>query len=198
DLYVTFGSTNNIANPLPIQLLSFTAQCQEQDVVLNWSTASEENNAYFTLLRSEDMENFEEIAIITGAGNSNNIINYSYTDRNTVDGDFYYQLKQTDYDGKSETFDPIHLNCTKGNEVDLNVLYDGDQVYAVLNNAISGKSYNMIIIDYTGRIIIEENQKVNTNNYYRIPKSNLAAGLYNIIYFADGDTNSLTKKFYVR
>ena len=195
---VTFGSTNNIANPLPIQLLSFTAQCQEQNVVINWSTASEENNDYFTILRSEDAEHFEEVATISGAGNSNEVINYRFTDWNAAGSDFYYMLKQTDYDGKSETFAPIFVNCKQSKDVELRVLYDGEQAYAVLNNAQSGSSYNMMIIDYTGRVIVEQKQVVNSKNYYRIPSSQLASGIYSIIYFTDDGASRLTQKFFVR
>ncbi len=198
NLDITFGSTDNVANPLPIQLLSFTAQCQEQDVVLNWSTASEENNNYFTLLRSKDAEHFEEIAQITGAGNSNEVLNYSYADYNAAAGNYYYMLKQTDYNGESETFEPIFVNCKQSKEVELKVLYDGEQAYAVLNNAQSGSSYNMIIIDYTGRVVVEQKQVVNAQNYYRIPSAQLASGIYTIIYFTDDGSTRLNEKFYVR
>ena len=198
DLYVTFGSTNNIANPLPIQLLSFTAQCQEQDVVLNWSTASEENNQYFTLLRSNDAEHYEVIAQISGAGNSNEILNYSFVDRYVINGsNYYYTLKQTDYDGKSETFDPVHAKCNQDNEVSLQIRYDNDIVYAVLSNSQIGSIYNMMIIDHTGRVVVQEKQNVNFQNYYRIPSQDLAAGLYSVIYYYNGSI-SLNEKFFVR
>jgi len=195
---VTFGSTNNIANPLPIQLLSFTAQCQEQDVVINWSTASEENNNYFTILRSDDAEHYEEIAQISGAGNSNEILNYSFNDWNAAEKNFYYMLKQTDYNGDEEIFKPIFVNCQQSKDVELKVLYDGEQAYAVLNNAQSGSRYNMMIIDYTGRVVVEQKQVVNAQNYYRIPGEQLAAGIYNIIYFTDNGATRLNEKFFVR
>jgi len=196
DLYVTFGSTNNVANPLPIQLLSFTAQCQEQDVILEWSTATEENNDYFTLLRSDDAEHYEAIVQIVGAGNSNNVVNYSYTDYNAKDGNYYYKLKQTDYDGKSETFSTVHVNCDTKKEHSLEILYDGNQPYALLSNANSSDKYTMVIIDYTGRVVLQETKTVNSQNYYRIPKENLAAGVYNIIYY-NSSAVKLNQKFMV-
>ena len=196
--YFTFGSSDNVNNPLPIQLLSFTAQCQQQDVVLNWSTASEENNAYFTLLRSDDAEHYEEIAQISGAGNSNEIINYSFSDWNAANGTYYYMLKQTDYNGQSESFAPVYVNCNQEKEVSLKMLYDGDNAYALLSNAQSGSYYNMMIIDHTGRILIQEKQNVNTQNYYRIPKEQLASGLYSIIYFTDDGTVRLNEKVFIR
>ena len=198
DLYVTFGSTNNIANPLPIELLSFTAQCQKQDVVIEWSTASEENNNYFTLLRSDDAEHYEEIAQITGTGNSNTVVNYRFEDWNAANGNYYYMLKQTDYDGNNETFAPVHVNCENNEEVKLQIRYDGNQPYALLSNAQSGSRYNMMIIDHTGRIVVQEKQLVNTQNYYQLPIQQLANGLYSIIYYSDNGAIQLNEKFFVR
>jgi hypothetical protein len=198
DLYVTFGSTNNIANPLPIQLLSFTAQCQAQDVVIEWSTASEENNDYFTILRSDDAEHYEEVAQINGAGNSNEVLNYRYQDWNAANGNYYYMLKQTDYDGANETFKPVYVKCDNKEEVSLQIFYDGANVYATLKNAESGDKYQMIVIDHTGRIVYEETQFVNANHYYRIPVGNLTGGLYSIIYYNETGNTRMSEKFMVR
>jgi len=197
-LDVTFGSTNNIANPLPIELLSFTAQCQKQDVIIEWSTVSEENNNYFTLLRSEDAEHYEEIAQILGAGNSNEVLNYSYQDWNAASGQYYYMLKQTDFDGKNETFTPVFVSCKETKEVSLKILYDANQVYALLSNAESGSRYNMMIIDHTGRIVVQETQRVNAQNFYRIPYEQLASGLYSIIYFTDDGSERLNQKVFIK
>ena len=192
----TFGSDDNIVNPLPIQLLSFTAQCQNHDVILEWSTAAEINNDYFTLLRSEDYKHYQDVAQIVGAGNSNNVVNYRFTDFGAADGIYYYMLKQTDYDGKSEIFSPIHVNCGTKKELSLDVFYDGAQPYALLSNANSSDRYTVVIIDYTGRIVLQETQTVNSQNYYRIPKENLAKGVYSIIYYNSSSVR-LNQKFMV-
>lgn len=85
--------------PLPVTLTSFTGKAQNKAVVLNWATASEQNNKSFTLLRSHDGKTFEEIAKIDGAGNSATVKNYSYTDENPYPGVNYYQLQQEDFNG---------------------------------------------------------------------------------------------------
>ncbi len=76
------------SSPLPIELLSFTAQCNSlnlhqgiAEVFLHWQTASETNNDYFVLEKSKDAINWIEIANIDGAGNSNSLLNYNYIDQ---------------------------------------------------------------------------------------------------------------------
>lgn len=100
------GSTGNDLGVLPVELLHFQASIQHNHhVALSWSTASETNNDYFTIERSEDGENFYEIGRVTGNGTTNQVIDYIFTDKFPFSSIEYYRLKQTDYDGKFEHFD---------------------------------------------------------------------------------------------
>ncbi|TAL58029.1 MAG: T9SS type A sorting domain-containing protein [Bacteroidetes bacterium] len=113
--------------PLPIELLSFSANCQDETAVLNWATASETNNNYFTVERSlspsPSGEGWAEVGTIIGAGNSSTIHNYEFVDAfppSLVErggGEVYYRLKQTDYNGKYEYYGPISVNCNAGQTI---------------------------------------------------------------------------------
>jgi len=87
--------------PLPIELLYFKTNVNSvNQVVLNWATASETNSYFFTIEKSINGFEFEEVTQIGGGGNSSSLIEYIYK-YNTPDiGTSYYRLKQTDYDGK--------------------------------------------------------------------------------------------------
>jgi len=106
-----FVISSENANPLPIELVMFDATCEDGKVVLNWATASEKNNQYFSVERSADGLAWEEVGRVSGAGNSNTLLNYSETDAQPLNGLSYYRLKQTDYDGASETFAPANIQC---------------------------------------------------------------------------------------
>lgn len=84
---------------LPVDLLSFEAKGESDQVTLTWSTASELNNDYFEIERSVDRVHFEAIDRIYGAGNSNEVIDYQTADESPLWGTSYYRLKQTDFDG---------------------------------------------------------------------------------------------------
>lgn len=89
------------SNPLPVELLSFTAERSfENDVILHWATASEIDNEKFVIEKTRDGKTFEVVSTVKGAGNSNVIHNYSSRDQHPFDGESYYRLKQTDYNGK--------------------------------------------------------------------------------------------------
>jgi hypothetical protein len=86
--------------PLPIELLNFEGECAGNSIKLHWTTASELNNDYFTIERSTDGINFSEIGHVDGAGNSDQRLNYSFTDHTFVSNENYYRLKQTDFNGQ--------------------------------------------------------------------------------------------------
>lgn len=89
-------------NNLPIELISFNARAEDKESVLEWSTATETNNAYFSIERSADGVNFEEIGRLAGAGMSYERLDYRWVDRTPRAGINYYRLRQTDFDGSSE------------------------------------------------------------------------------------------------
>jgi hypothetical protein len=84
--------------PLPIELIDFTATPRQSEVDLKWSTASELNNDFFTIQRSRDAENWEDVITVKGAGTVNVRTDYETTDGLPFSGVSYYRLKQTDYD----------------------------------------------------------------------------------------------------
>jgi hypothetical protein len=93
----TIGNTD-LSNPLPIQLISFNATVQQTEVKLQWSTASELNNDFFTIERSKDAESWEDLVEIKGAGNSQVRLDYETIDGLPYTGVSYYRLRQTDFD----------------------------------------------------------------------------------------------------
>ena len=95
--------------PMPVDLISFAGGLDpsESIVILTWTIASQINNDYFEIQRSTDVEEWQTISVIEGEGNSNIQMTYNSLDYDPVKGVSYYRLKQTDYDGKTETFNPI-------------------------------------------------------------------------------------------
>ncbi len=86
--------------PLPVDLLFFNAQIiSNKFIELSWSTASEVNNAFFTVERSVDALTFYSVLEVAGAENSNELHTYSVIDNEPINGVSYYRLKQTDFDG---------------------------------------------------------------------------------------------------
>ncbi len=100
--------------PLPIELVNFDGLETNGYNLLYWNTASEHNNDYFTLERSLNGDNWKGIIKISGAGNSQLNISYSYLDKSFESGKInYYRLLQTDFNGEQKLYDPISIDNTK-------------------------------------------------------------------------------------
>ena len=111
--YFTFGS-NSAANALPVEFIHFEATRQSpQEVIVEWATATEENNDYFEVQRSSDGINFEVIDEIDGNGTTIYRQDYSYTDVQAPSGVTYYRLRQVDY---NEVFDYSTIEMVEGAE----------------------------------------------------------------------------------
>ncbi|HRO76911.1 MAG TPA: T9SS type A sorting domain-containing protein, partial [Crocinitomicaceae bacterium] len=96
-----------VACPLPIELISFNAVSNDCSVSLTWTTGTETNNERFEVYRSTDGKKWTLAGVTSGAGNSSTATSYRLIDTDVAsNGIYYYRLKQIDFDGRSETFNP--------------------------------------------------------------------------------------------
>lgn len=103
---------------LPISLLSFDiTKLSDNTVKLSWLTASELNNAFFTLEKSSNALDFQVFQIIEGAGSSTEINTYEVIDEEPLEGLSYYRLKQTDFDGSYQYHTILSVFLEKNNKI---------------------------------------------------------------------------------
>jgi hypothetical protein len=116
NLALQFTNAGDIcAFPLPVKLSYSSLTCDNTGITINWETASEKNNDYFTISFSEDGKNWRPITTIDGAGNSANSIFYKETLNIQSNLVSYYRLSQTDFDGTSEVLNTFAANCGETN-----------------------------------------------------------------------------------
>jgi len=112
DAWLIGVSAENTLIELPVGLTSFIAQPREHAVDLEWTTATEQNSRYFNVERTQDGVNWSSIGQVTAAGNSQQILQYNYVDRQPLTGANYYRLQEVADDGSS-VYSPIrNLNFT--------------------------------------------------------------------------------------
>ncbi|MGQ3013798.1 MAG: T9SS type A sorting domain-containing protein, partial [Flavobacteriales bacterium] len=151
-------SGTGATSPLPIVLGSFNAECAKGGVEIRWTTMSEVNNAYFTIERSADAEHWELVREISGAGNSNTLLNYSITDDRPLNGISYYRLRQTDHNGDNETFAPQSVTCFGNAQNGLLIYPNPSNDYFVLNFSTAADMAGSVeLMDMTGRRVAIQN-----------------------------------------
>ncbi len=114
--YLAFDSLENkwkiicskliyVDDPLPVELTNFTSLVTGSDLILNWTTASEENNSGFEIQRSSKDQIWSAAGFVKGAGNSAEPNSYTFNDRNLNSGIYNYRLKQIDFNGNFKYYD---------------------------------------------------------------------------------------------
>ncbi|MGE0587688.1 MAG: T9SS type A sorting domain-containing protein [Cyclobacteriaceae bacterium] len=97
----TFTVTD-ASQSLPVELISFTAKAGFESAILEWATSSELNFDYFSVQRSTNGKDFEEIGQVSGHGTTDNRHDYSFVDESVLVQNLYYRLKTVDFDGYTE------------------------------------------------------------------------------------------------
>ena len=194
----TLGSTD-AGLFLPIDLLSFTGECVNNQTNIEFVVASQVNNEYFTIKRSKNNLEWEEVGFINGGGTNNEEITYTWTDYSPKSGVNYYKLFQTDIDGISKSFSPIAINCE--NKVDDYHIYPNptnDKVSVEFElEYYQGDDIQMVLKDFKG-VIVKSNpiELKRGYNYFELDLSKLQNGFYVLSY--SGTKNHIPSKRIVK
>jgi hypothetical protein len=189
-----FGQGNG--SPLPVELSSFSASCDEGVVTLSWSTASEQNSSHFDVEKSTDGENWRVIGTILAAGNSTQEINYSFIDSEKSIDQNYYRLNQVDIDGKNEYFGPITVACEDDSKI---TTYPNPSKgeFNLVMHAQTNEKVTLKITDGNSRVISTKVLDLqNGINLFPI-RENLSSGVYHIQLISEtGKTTVLKHSVY--
>ena len=168
------------AGPLPVELIKFEAKYQGVYNKLSWITASEHNNSHFEIQKSTDGINFITISKTKGAGNSNQIIEYSYLDSSQSIA--YYRLKQIDFNGSFEYSKIIKVSGKK--DMTLNVVSvspnpSTDKIKIQINLA-DIQSIQFALYDKQGKKILTQSTTEYSEDYtiINLDLSYLASDIY--------------------
>ncbi len=144
---------------LPVELSSFTGYADGNNVMLDWTTASELDNDYFEVHYSVNGVDFERIGTVTGQGTTSFETDYSFEHRNPLIGANYYRLKQVDFDGKFEYSDIIMIRMRKDNGSDSEFsIYPNPSTERTLSlrgiNLDAAERVNVEVFDLFGRMVL--------------------------------------------
>ncbi|PKP45821.1 MAG: hypothetical protein CVT95_08060 [Bacteroidetes bacterium HGW-Bacteroidetes-12] len=194
------GPFNFGSAPLPITLVSFDALPKANKVELKWLTASEINNAFFTVERSTDAQNWEEIIITQGAGNSNQLLTYIETDFKPLDGISYYRLKQTDFDGQFEYFNIVPVRFEKDAPLEFTLFpnpIQKEETLGISANFLANEEILIVIRDMQGKEFYSKAHiKLANNALIAVPiDKSIPSGIYVII--ATSENSIYSKKLVI-
>jgi hypothetical protein len=193
--FSVFGGAGG-GSALPVELLSFSANCSGEQNIISWQTASEYNSSYFDLEYSRDGLLWQSLYQTDAAEFSNELVEYSYIHENGSTENHYYKLHQYDIDGKAELFGPIYISCQPNLTAEIKTYPtpSSDEFYVYI------KEYNQVgdaileIIDSKGEVAFNENIQLEEGiNIFAIRKD-MAPGIYTVRVKCKGKTLGNTRQ----
>ena len=156
------------SSPLPIELIDFSATCEDGRVNVKWSTASETNNAFYSVMRSKDAQVWEKVKDVVGAENSVNTLAYEIWDSEPYAGVSYYKLVQTDMDGTETELRSTTSSC-------------GDYVFEIISvqsdyNTFGG-AINLLVSAGTDEVFDLELRDMSGKLLHQVARVNLVEGI---------------------
>jgi len=196
-----------VSTIIPVELVSFTSSVNDNNVTLNWMTATETNNMGFQIERGKTKdarrEEWHIIGFIDGKGTTTEIQTYSFSDENLDAGNYQYRLKQMDFDGSFEYSSIVEVEIGSPNKFILEQNYPNPFnpsttiKYTIPNVTLSGVEGSRVqlkVFDVLGNeIAILVNELQSSGNYEIVFNAEkLSSGIY--FYELTAGSIILTKK----
>ena len=178
------GNTSEFSEALivlPIELLSFSARSLEKQILLNWTTASEINNAGFEIERSLDGFDFEKIAWKVGKGNAQNENHYVFNDRKVLQNQiYYYRLRQIDLDGRFDYSNIVKAKILSTYNIEISPNPTYDRITIHLSDDLINEPLTIEIFNIIGSQVFSRNAVLNneTTFQFSFQNSNFSKGMY--------------------
>jgi Concanavalin A-like lectin/glucanases superfamily/Secretion system C-terminal sorting domain len=178
NLRFTLATINATQTALPIDLISFKASVQNDKVKLDWQTAKEINNDYFTVEYSQNAGDWKVLKKIKGAGTSYDVLNYTTMDDYPANGISYYRLKQTDVNGEFTYSNIVSVNLDRQPSLKI-AIYPNPAIDIILVNG--DDISELTVLDALGRDLTTScSFAFESKNQVKIDLSALSEGLYYI------------------
>jgi subtilisin family serine protease len=182
---------------IPVELTSFEAAAERNNVILRWAASTETNNDGFKIERSpvnsDGRTIYEETGFVKGKGTTTENTNYSFTDKNVNPGKYYYRLKQVDFSGDFKYSPVVEVDLTLPYEFSLYQNYPNPfNPLTTIEYSIPEKADVQIsLYSILGDKILDINNSVEEPGYKKLVfnASDLSSGVYFYTITAKAENN---------
>jgi hypothetical protein len=189
DITVPASFVNNLKNPLPVELSSFTSRVNGRDILLSWETKTELNTYEFEITRTKlntdaSVTTWNTVGSIKASGTSTSPKNYTFKERDLQAGKYQYRLKMMDNDGTFQYSKVIETEIALPKEFSINQNYPNPfnpTTNIVYQLPVEAKVI-LEVFDLTGKKIVELVNQDQSAGYYSVNfgslSNKLASGVY--------------------
>lgn len=179
---------------LPVGLLNLKASKNNDVILLQWQTSSEQNSNYFDIQRSADGIHFTSVGNVKAAGNSTVLRSYAYVDsfsKNSFQTGWYYRVKEVDKDSRVFYSNAVRINTDVNGRL-FSIFPNPVKSLFVLQSAQDVPKAVIHIFDAAGRVVYTATQPLYASSAAQINIAGLASGMY-ILVIDEGNAKTSIK-----
>jgi len=190
----TTGSSPNSFmpfSPLPVKFIGFNVARQNNNILVEWTTAEEMNSSYYEVQRSENGNDWNTIANITAAGTTSLTHSYSHVDRNVTAKVVYYRIRQVDIDGKF-AITPVRMIRNENNNTEIKLtVASSNSIYVHFSEQV--KTRTVIRLTTSNGQVVSQTIFDSPIGQVLVPVQNSNKGIY-IVTVTDGQDLKFSKQ----
>lgn len=185
---VIYRVADELSEPLPVTLVSFTGRRVQEGVALRWETSLEENFHHFDLEYSSNAKQFRSIALVASQNTTGGSM-YTFTDPNYAEGIGYYRLRMVDRD---ESYAYSRIIKVEGGENESSFVSPSIVTDGMMRVSLTQAYSELQLLNSTGSILLSTNISGKSGRF-DLPVTTLATGLY-IVRLLSNDKKTLQQK----
>ncbi|MBK8848442.1 MAG: T9SS type A sorting domain-containing protein [Bacteroidetes bacterium] len=164
---------NDPGSTLPITLLNFNVTLGNEEALVTWTTAMEDQNNYFSIERSRNLKDWQLLSNVKSKGSSFQVQTYSFTDKKPLVGTSYYRLRQTDFNGHFTLSEVVKLSNIKNDFF----IYNNATGYISIVTG-SQKISSLVLFDMSGMEVKIDVKALAAS--YELNISSVPSGIYTL------------------
>lgn len=184
------GFSENISTAaLPVELVDFHSTIIDEQVLLEWTTASEIDHDYFAIERSIDTEAFKTIGQVNGSDDSYELKHYTFMDQSPATGNNFYRLRQVDLNGHTAFSDIRVVRLSSIKDYVIYPSFAREKVTVNFGKQLESE-LSIRVVNMSGKLV-KEIQAGRGQKELIIETADLMYGAYMVTFVSEGDRDRL-------
>jgi len=177
--------------PLAVELTSFDVTCQSGGVLIEWTTASEENSDYFRIEYAADAKSWKTIDKVLAFGTTNQQQEYQFL-LEDVPETGYFRLSEVDADGTITPYKPAYINCSNGEQAEFTLAPNPARTTTILKAQNASADFYLVrISDMQGRLVKTVSWENPAEQSLNLNLQPLQSGVYSVLVYNQAEANRL-------
>jgi hypothetical protein len=186
--------------PLPVNVSAMSVECGGLYPSFNWTTVSEQDANAFIIQQSADGKSWKEMGTVAAAGNSDRVLQYSFSLKNMNSQSAYVRLVLRNADASTQAFNPVAVSCRQSVQKEVMSLYPNPNSgsFSIDLKSITEGNITVKVMNTMGVEVAEQLHNAARSNKIKMDLNGFASGIYQVLVGPEGEAPVQSFKMVIR